>query len=255
VGTTAALADAVRLHASASRRARFPALRELYSGALDRFSPNPTLRPESLLGVEAGATVIGEGAARAGLTLQTVAFHHRLDDAVARVTLPDRLFRRVNRDRIRSTGLELLAGWAPASPRGVSFTGDLLAQRVRLYDETLPADRPNERRPEHQPQVRGSFDVGVPLPLGMRGSALARVTGRQFCQHPDLGRQVELGAQTVGDAALSRGWSLAPAGRGARLLRALRATLALDNVTDATVYDQCGLPQPGRTLRFGLELR
>ncbi|MDF1504397.1 TonB-dependent receptor [Roseisolibacter sp. H3M3-2] len=255
VGTTAAVVDQLRLHASASRRARFPALRELYSGALNRFDPNPTLRPESLLGFEAGATVVGDAAARAGLTLQTVAFHHRLDDAVVRVTLPNRLFRRVNRDQIRSTGVELLAGWTPASLRGVSFTGDLLAQKVRLYDETLPAGQPNERRPEHQPQLRGSFDVGVPLGLGVRGSALARYTGRQFCQHPDLGRQVALGAQTVGDAALSRAWSLAPAGRGARLLRALRATLAMDNVTDATVYDQCGLPQPGRTVRFGLELR
>jgi iron complex outermembrane receptor protein len=253
VGATAAVRDAVRLHASASRRARFPALRELYSGALNRFDPNPALRPEQLLGFEAGATVVGDAAARAGLTLQAVAFHHQLDDAVVRVALPNRLFRRVNRDQIRSTGAELLAGWAPASLRGVSFTGDLLAQRVRLYDETLPAGQPNERRPEHQPQLRGSFDVGVPLPRGVRGSALARYTGRQYCQHPDLGRQVELGAQTVGDAALSRGWSLG--GRGARLLSALRATLALDNVTDATVYDQCGLPQPGRTLRFGIELR
>jgi iron complex outermembrane receptor protein len=254
-GATAAVADAVRLHASASRRARFPALRELYSGALNRFDPNPDLRPEQLLGFEAGASIVGEQAARAGLTLQTVAFHHRLDDAVVRITLPNRLFRRVNRDQIRSTGVELLAGWAPASLRGVSFTGDLLAQRVRLYDETLPAGEPNERRPEHQPELRGSFDVGVPLPLGIRGSALARYTGRQFCQHPDLGRQVALGGQTLGDAAITRGWSLAGAGRGGRLLRALRATLAVDNVGDATVYDQCGLPQPGRTVRFGLEVR
>lgn len=253
VGATAAMQDAVRLHASASRRARFPALRELYSGALDRFDPNPALRPEQLLGFEAGATVIGDAASRAGLTLQTVAFHHRLDDAVVRITQPNRLFRRVNRDEIRSTGVELLAGWSPTALRGVSFTGDLLAQRVRLYDATLAAGEPNERRPEHQPELRGSFDVGVPLPLGVRGSALARFTGRQFCQHPDLGRQVELGAQTIGDAALSRGWSLA--GRGARLLRTLRATLAIDNVNDATVYDQCGLPQPGRTVRFGIEVR
>ncbi len=255
VGSTVAAGDAVRLHASASRRARFPALRELYSGALNRFEPTPTLRPEQLLGFEAGATIVSEAAARAGLTLQTVAFHHRLDDAVVRITQSNRLFRRVNRDEIRSTGVELLAGWAPASLRGVSVTGDLLAQKVRVYDATLAAGLPNERRPEHQPQLRGSVDLGVPLPLGVRGSALARMTGRQFCQHPDLGRQVELSAQTVGDAALSRGFSLAGRTRGARLLSALRATLAVDNLTDATVYDQCGLPQPGRTLRFGLELR
>jgi iron complex outermembrane receptor protein len=255
VGSTFAAGDAVRLHASASRRARFPALRELYSGALDRFEPNPSLRPEQLLGFEAGATVVSDAAARAGLTLQAVAFHHRLDDAVVRITQSNRLFRRVNRDEVRSTGVELLAGWAPVSLRGVSVTGDLLAQTVRVYDATVDVGPTDARRPEHQPQLRGSVDLGVPLPLGVRGSALARVTGRQFCQHPELGRQVELAAQAVGDAALSRGFALAGRTRGARLLSALRATLAVDNLTDATVYDQCGLPQPGRTVRFGLELR
>ncbi|MCA9728288.1 MAG: TonB-dependent receptor plug domain-containing protein, partial [Candidatus Eisenbacteria bacterium] len=34
------------LHAGVSRRGRFPALRELYSGALNRFVPNPDLEPE-----------------------------------------------------------------------------------------------------------------------------------------------------------------------------------------------------------------
>jgi iron complex outermembrane receptor protein len=247
------LADAVRLHASASRRARFPALRELYSGALERFDPNPSLRPERLVGVEAGATVLGAPAARAGLTLQGVAFHHRLEDAVVRVTLPDGRFRRVNRDAIRSTGVELLAGWAPPALRGASLTGDVLAQRVRVHDATLASAGSDARRAEHQPELRGALDMGVPLPFGVRASALARYTGRQFCQHPDLGRQVALEARTAADAALSRRW--APAAGARRLLRTLRVTVALENVTDATVYDQCGLPQPGRTLRAGIEVR
>ena len=55
---------------------------------------------------------------------------------------------------------------APSSLRGVSVTGDLLAQRVRVYDETLAANLPNERRPEHQPQLRGSLDL-------VRGGAIA----------------------------------------------------------------------------------
>jgi iron complex outermembrane recepter protein len=251
MGTTMAVRDAVRLHASASQRARFPALRELYSGALDRFDPNPALRPEQLLGFEVGATIASDAATRSGLTVQGVAFHHRLDDAVTRITLPNRLFRRINRNEIRSTGVELLANWAPASLRGVTLGGDLLAQRVRVHDITLPSNQPNERRPEHQPEFRGSFDVAVPLPFRIRATALARYTGQQFCVHPDLGEQVALGAQTVGDVGLSRGWTL----DSTRLLRTLRATVALDNVSDATVYDQCGLPQPGRTLRVGFELR
>ena len=38
------------------RRARYPGLRELYSGALGRFLENPNLRPEMLASAELGAT-------------------------------------------------------------------------------------------------------------------------------------------------------------------------------------------------------
>jgi len=252
--STLSLGGAVRLHASVSRRSRFPALRELYSGALNRFDPNPDLKPESLLGAELGATVLGGRVADAGFTLQVVGFQHRLDDAVIRITLPNRKFRRINRDEIRSSGLELIADWNSTRPvsgaEGVTVTTDLLIQRVRVYDQTIAAGTPNERRAEHVPELRGSLHVGVPLPLGLRSIGAVRMTGRQFCQHPDLGELVELGSQTVGDLALTRTWQ-ARAGR----LGAMRAILAMDNVTDATVYDQCGLPQPGRTLRVGVELR
>jgi len=264
VGATApAFGESVRLHTSVSRRARFPALRELYSGALNRFEPNPGLRPERLLGAEVGATLVGGSPARAGLALQAVAFHHRLRDAVVRVSTPENKFRRINRDEIRSTGLELLAGWTPPAHgafggswlAGLSVTGDVVAQRVRVYDRTATPGAPSERRPEHQPAVRGSLELGVPLPLALRGVAGARYTGRQYCVHPDLDREAELGAQAVADVALTRAWPLGGANGGRGLLRELRAVLGLDNVTDATVYDQCGLPQPGRTLRLGLDLR
>jgi iron complex outermembrane receptor protein len=39
------------------------------------------------------------------------------------------------------------------------------------------------------------------------------------------------------------------------VFRALRALVSVDNVGNATVYDQCGLPQPGRTVRLMLTLR
>ena len=62
------------------------------------------------------------------------------------------------------------------------------------------------------------------------------------------------------NAVLLREFALvrrAPGGAGGRtgLLRSLRAQLGLDNAADAAVFDQCGLPQPGRTLRLGIELR
>lgn len=251
-GTTLLASDDLRLHASVSHRARFPALRELYSGALNRFRPNPTLEPERLTGAELGATLGGDGApVGTSMTVQAVAFHHRLEDAVVRTTVPNtRLFVRVNRDEIRSTGLELLGAWhsSPDPLRTISLTGDLLAQRVRVHDDSANADR----RPEHQPEVRGSIELGLPLPAAVRAFAGARHTGGQYCVNPDSGMQQRLASQTEANIAAERSW---PLGRGTGVFGALRTVLSLDNAANATVYDQCGLPQPGRTLRLMVQLR
>lgn len=253
--TSFAFDHTVRVHATVSDRARFPALRELYSGALDRFEPNPALRPERLLGAEFGATVLGGAPEAAGISLQSVIFHHRLRDAVVRVSTPEGRFRRINRDEIRSTGVELLATWTPVggvgSGRldGLSLTADLLVQRVRVIDPPL-TNGTTERRAEHQPELRAAIDLTLPLPLDIRAMSTLRYAGRQYCVHPDLGRQVALAAQAGGDVAITRTWS-----PGAGLLRRVRAVLALENITDASIYDQCGLPRPGRTLRAAIELR
>jgi iron complex outermembrane recepter protein len=130
----------------------------------------------------------------------------------------------------------------------VSLSGDVVAQHVRVRDRAAAA----ARRPEHQPEVRGSLELGVPLPFAARGTATARYTGTQYCVHPDAGTQVRLGAQTEANLTVERRWVL---GRGAGLLHSVRALFALDNVNDATVYGQCGLPEPGRTLRAALQLR
>ena len=240
--STIAAGGTMRLHASVSQRSRFPALRELYSGALGRFEPNPDLKAERLLGVEGGVTTN-----RAGIDLQGVVFHHRLSDAIVRAPAGDGKLRRENRDQIRSTGVELLAGW---SSRSISLTGDLMAQHVRVHDPSATGD---ERRPEHQPEFRVGADLTAALPLDLQGLASARYTGNQACVHPELEREVELGGQLGGDVGVARSWTLRGAARG--LLQVLRMTLMLDNVANAAMYDQCGLPQPGRTLRLGFDIR
>ncbi len=242
-----AAGDALRLHASVSRRARFPALRELYSEAIARFVPNPDLTPERLLGAEAGTTLLRPLRGGSTLSLQAVGFHHRLADAIVREATRDGRFRRVNRESVRSTGVELLAGWSAAS--GWSLTGDLLLQRVR-------EDGSEGDAPEHQPEVRVRLGLAAPLPLGLRLLSDLRYVGRQYCVDPDLATAVTLEGQAEGDVGLERTWALRRGVDGAgRLLSSLRAMVSVDNVTDAAVYDQCGLPRPGRTLRVALQFR
>ena len=228
-----------RMHGSASRRARFPALRELYSGALDRFEPNPTLRPEILTGVEAGATLLS-----GGMQLQGVVFRHRLEDAVIRITQPDRRLKRINRDEIRSAGIELLAGWQVGP---VHLTSDALLQRVRIVD---PAVSGAERRPENQPELHVGADAAFPVGTLVDARVSFSHSGAQYCVNPDLGRNQRLAPQQVAGGGVERAWPVA-----SRLWSKLVASVSVDNLMDSAVYDQCGLPQAGRTLRFGLALR
>ncbi len=237
------------LHASVSQRSRFPALRELYSGALNRFTPNPDLKPETLLGLEAGVTMNRAFGGNRG-TLQLTAFKHTLDDAVVRIRLsnPTR-FKRINRDRIESGGAEILGGLAfgANADRAVTVNADALIQSIRIFDITTDD---TERHAENNPEARGRVELGVPLPFRLRGFASARHTGTQYCLNGDTGNEDRIQAVTTMDLGVQKTVSVA---RGP--FRWLRTVLSLDNAGDAAVFDQCGLPQPGRTLRLMMTLR
>ena len=237
VGAALSLGDGNTLvHGGVSRRARFPALRELYSGALDRFAPNPDLDPEKLLAIETGVTL------RLGNTeLQAVAFRHQMSDAVVRITLPDRRFMRVNRNRLESLGLELLVSTAVGR---VTLGGDLTVQSVDLTD----TDAGVTNRPENLPEVFGGVQAALALPLALHVRTEGRYTGNQFCIDPGTGLDAELGAGATFNAELARIWHLRPGGGG--WFGRLETRAAVDNLGDVALYDQCGLPQAGRLLRF-----
>jgi len=221
------------LHGAISRRGRFPSLRELYSGALNRFAPNPGLQPEKLLAVEAGVTTrIGDA------EIQAVAFRQRMNDAIVRVTLPDRRFLRVNRNRLDSYGIELLAT-ALLGP--VSVGSDLTLQSAYITD----LDAGAVSRPENLPNVLGSVYARVPVGLGVTAAAEARITGGQFCIDPGTGLDTKLQGRTVFNGELARPWRIRSSGG---VFTTLETRLVALNAGDVALYDQCGLPQPGRVL-------
>ena len=236
--STLMLNQDVQLHASVSTRARFPALRELYSGALGRFEPNPDLDPERLNAAELGATF-----KRSGIEVQAALFRHELRDAVVRTSTPEGQYRRINRDMINSTGIELLLGGSYA---GAEIQGDIMLQHVTVED---PAATSGPTRPEHMPEFTAGLDLHASLPLGFRGLAGLKHTGDQYCVHPELDTDVALDGKTRIDLGLRRDWQV-----GQGLWSDIRTTLSLDNLADVAVFDQCGMPQPGRTVRLGIEV-
>lgn len=241
IGLTLVAADGRLLaHAGLSRRGRFPALRELYSGALNRFAPNPDLQPENLVVTEAGITArIGSNS-----ELQMVGFRHQMNDAVVRIVLPDNRFQRVNRNRLTSAGVELLASTVIGR---LALGGDFTAQTVDLTD--TQAGMTN--RPENLPNAFGGAYATAAIPLGLFVGAEARYTGSQFCIDPATGDDAELAAGTVFNADVGREFRLR--GSGGWFSR-IEARVAVENLGNKLLYEQCRLPEPGRLLRLQMKL-
>lgn len=235
------------LHAALSRRGRFPALREMYSTALGRFEPNPGLRPEILTALEAGFTT-----RRGPFDVQLVGFHQDLEDAIVRGAAPAGSaaeFQRVNRDEVRSTGIELLGGYTVGR---LALETELTLQDVQAYVREGGAAEPV--RAEYEPEVIAGIGGSFPLVLGLEVGTEVEYTGRQYCATPVDAAEVyaELDPSTRADLQVARSFQLgAPMATFSRL----GVELALDNLADSAVYDQCGLPQPGRTVRLQLRLR
>jgi iron complex outermembrane receptor protein len=241
VGVSSLVGGSMLVHGGIGRRARFPSLRELYSDALGRFLPNPDLKPELLTGTELGLTWNLQG-----VDVQVVGFHQVLSDGIVRIGVdtpegPKR--QRVNRDRIRSTGLEVVAsgGW-----RAVQYTGDVtLQQTQQIDDETgMTAD------PEYEPDAFGGFDVAASIPWALSLSAGYRFVGGQSCLNTDTAAMDELDPTHRFDLQLRRFFNF----DNRSTLANVDALFSVTNLTDNVIFDQCGLPQPGRTFRIQLRL-
>ncbi len=237
-GELAFWSGAGTFHAGLSRKVRFPALRELFSGALGKFVPNPDLEPITLKVLEAGATV----SPLRGLAIQGILFTQRLEGAVVRVLLEDGRFQRQNRGETRANGVELLANW---SSDGFAVRGDLTLQDVTLRDDE---GQVTDEEPEYQPEVVGNVFLDVPLPWGLLGRAGVEYLGRQYGTNARTGTFDPLEGTAYVELGLSRAFE----GSGSR--PPVRASLVVENVTDEVIYDQLGLPRAGRTVRIGLDV-
>jgi outer membrane receptor protein involved in Fe transport len=176
--------------------------------------------------------------------IQVVAFHHKLTDAIRRITLPDRKRMRVNSDEVRSTGLEFL--FSQTFGR-VALDADLTLQKVELMEAEASAST----EPENMPEQVGRVKLSVPVVAGITVMGGAEYTGVQYAQHPDTGEDVELDGGVWWNAGLSRTWSVNPA---SGLVRRVETTVSVDNLSDTLIYDQYGLPRMGRLFRFQLRV-
>ena len=242
MGLSSLVTEGALVHGGVSRRSRFPSLRELYSGALGRFEPNPDLKPETLFGTEAGFTVTGSSG-----EIQFVGFHQRLTNGIVRRSFNDGVsgprFQRVNQHEVRSSGMELLLS---GSIGGSTMTGDLTVQSVDGFDvDGSVVDL------EYEPAVVGKLGFDMPIPGQISLGGEARYVGEQKCENPEVGGLQALASSTSFDFGIRREFDVSREG----ILGRLDVSASVKNVTDSAIYDQCGLPLPGRLLQVQFRIR
>jgi iron complex outermembrane receptor protein len=232
-GFSAALAvplgDGLALALSAGRRNRFASARELFGEALGRFLPNPGLVPERVWLADAELVWRQDT-----LTITLNPFWQQADGSIGQRLVRvggATLRQRFNQGRATSAGIDAAVQWRAAPGLTLEATGSAL--------HTNAAGQPLVLRPFHE--VMAAIDWAA-AGFDVRGEV----------------RRIGPARDLAADGRLAR---LAPATeinlRGRLPLghvgtTPLSATAAIDNLGNAVVLPQLGLPLPGRTIRIGL---
>ena len=227
-------ADRVSLTISGGRRNRFPSARELFGEALGRFLPNPALLPEQAWLADAE---LGWRAGRFTLTLTP--FWQRVEGSIGQRIVRTNgvnLRQRFNQAPATSIGIDAAMQVPLADGLTLELTGTAL--------DASSAGQPLLQRPAHEAML--ALDWAPKSGLG-----------EAFDLRAEL-RRIGPARDLAADGTLAR---LAPATEinlrarvpVLRLGKAqVSATAAIDNLTNAVILPQLGLPQPGRSIRIGL---
>ncbi|MBU8870942.1 MAG: TonB-dependent receptor [Gemmatimonadales bacterium] len=234
------------IYTSFSRRSRFPSMRELYSGALDKFVPNPNLIPERQDLLETGLTARGTG-----WNLAAACFLQNLTDGIEKTKLPEEdplhplnQFMRVNRTSIRVPGVEFSGRLHSNNNLEIALQHTILSARVQ---ENGSYSRPAEDRPDYLSLAEAGWN-----PFAGPGAHLeAVVTGPRWSSDatdPIDGLR-RLPAGLIWNLRLSYPWNLSHflVGQETKIELHVR----LNNIFDQQVNYQTGLPGPGRMVSFG----
>jgi len=231
----------IETYAGASRRSRFPSLRELYSGALGKFVPNPDLVPEVQDLYEAGAlTQWSTG------TLGVSAFANYLHGGIEKVTLEGKKFQRVNVDEIRILGTEFAASWQPVTALRLQANHTILLARAEEADEYTA---PVEDRPDYVTAIEAGWDPVCWFDVRLEASVIGARHSADVTEPQDQDGLRRLPAQ--GSWNLRVAYHPSSPGSWAEDREIF---VRVNNLFDQTVEYQTGLPEPGRMLLAGLKL-
>ncbi len=227
------IATRIEIHAGASLRSRFPSLRELYSGALGKFVPNPSLLPEQQELYEVGLKANGHCWHWEG-----TAFLSYLHDGIEKEKLAgtDGQFMRVNRTEIRVPGLEMVGIvdlWQNCS---LSVQHTILAARVKNNGSF---DSVAEDRPDYMSHINAKWQSFVGLGVMLE----AVITGPRWSADAN---DIQDGLRRLPAGVtwnMRLGWQFTHEDK-----TNWEASIRAANIFDQWVDSQVGLPETGRII-------
>jgi len=213
------------------RKTRFPTLRETFAGALGRFVPNPSLKAESVTSGELSVTYKTNFFQAEGSL-----FLSYLKDGIVRISLPQKQFKRVNKDEIKTYGLELVSKYNHGNFSS-SFNLTLLSAKGKNpngeFIDTL----------EYRPEINSSFGVDYTITKNLNTLIELEYIGREYGLKEGSTGYQSLPDYLITNLRLSYNFEIGSSN--------LETYLRVNNIFDRLYYTQFGLPEAGRQIFVG----
>jgi len=221
---------------SIGRKTRFPTLREKFSGALGKFVPNPALKAESAVSSELSFDYKHQYG-KTGLNF----FLTYMDNGIVRESLSGGMFKRINKDKIRTYGAELFGDHQLTSRINFGYSFSVLNSYAKNaageYADTL----------EYKPQFISAINLSY-KPINQLELLLeVNYTGNEFGFQGGNAAIQKLPDFFILNTRIAYYFNFASKYNMELFFR-------VNNIFDKLYYTQWGLPDAGREFRIGLSL-
>ncbi len=222
---------------SFGKKSRFPTLRELYSGALGRFIPNPNLKSEDVYTLETNLKFGGKTA-----SLDFSAFYSILFNGIQRISLPGKQFKRVNKNKIRTLGTEFSSKLTVNKNINVSFNISYLnsfaENEIGEFSDTL----------EYKPGIIAGGQIEYSPFENFTLYLEANFTGEEFGLKEGTEYFQKLPSYAVFNFRISYFFEIYG-------FTGMQTFVRVNNLFDKLYYTQWGLPERGREILLGLNIK
>jgi len=218
---------------SLGRKTRFPTLREMFSGALGKFIPNPDLKSEVSYSAEFGLNYSWKNS-----TSKVNFFLSFVNDGIVRSTVSDTSFMRINKDKIRNYGIEfsnkLNVSENIKINLNLAYLNSFAKNQNGKFVDTL----------EYKPKYIFNGDINYRILKNIETTLEANFIGEEYALKDGTEGFKMLDNYLLINFKILYEFPISKNGNVAIFIRA-------NNIFDKLYYTQWGLPEAGRQFVIG----